>query len=215
MSEFWTSKYFSDDLLQKKFACLSSIVHANNQKCNMLQVIIGIFLHTCNAPERVVDLFFHLGLSCAQKTILAALESLSKESVKHIATVGQTLLVAYAYDNFDMSDKSKTPTIEQSNDCLRHLTSGTLLPLQFTNLADLKSALHHWEKSRFNDTKTEQLPPRSVHDLFTLHPDSLDTHNLTVHDRFQFMAVHEGSLRVWPNILSQVLVGNPPPPGVH
>ncbi len=170
--------------MQKKLSCISSIVHANNQKCNMLQVIIGIFLHTCNAPEQVVDLFFHLGLCCAQQTILAALDSLSKESIEHITRIGQTLLVGYAYDNFDMSDKSKTPTIEQSNNCLRHLTSGTLLPLQFTHLPDLKSVLQHWHISRFNDMKAESLPRCTVHDLFTLHPEFPDDHGRGRQDRF-------------------------------
>jgi hypothetical protein len=43
--------------------------------------------------------------------------------------MGQTLLVGYAYDNFDIDFKTNVPSIEKSGETLTHLTSGTLIHL--------------------------------------------------------------------------------------
>ena len=43
----------------------------------------------------------------------------------------QTLLVAYAYDNFDIDFKTHVPTVEAKyHDTLTQLTSGTLIQLE-------------------------------------------------------------------------------------
>ncbi|KAG2031178.1 hypothetical protein BDR03DRAFT_827070, partial [Suillus americanus] len=61
--------------------------------------------------------------------------------------LGQTLLVVYAYDNFDINLKSTIPTAEKSTNTLKHLTSGLLFPLQHgVTRDDLKCSYELWRK---------------------------------------------------------------------
>jgi hypothetical protein len=48
----------------------------------------------------------------------------------NLCWVKQTLLVCYAYDNFDTELKTHVPTIDKPSDTLKHLMSGLCFPLQ-------------------------------------------------------------------------------------
>ena len=104
-------------------------MNSTNRHCNALQSLVGLFLHSCGAPETVRELLSRMGLSISTTTINKAVNHLSKEAHKEIKNEGQKLLSSYAYDNVDISLKHATPTIEKSGDTLVHLTSATLLPL--------------------------------------------------------------------------------------
>lgn len=80
---------------------------------------MGIFLHSCGAPETV--------------------QELSREAEIQMCSLGQTCLLLYAYDNLDIDLKHLMPTLERSEDTLVHLTSATMLPLKHgITLEDLK-----------------------------------------------------------------------------
>ena len=56
-----------------------------------------------------------------------------------------------AYDNIDVELKHCTPTVEKPGSHLLHMTSGTLLPLQYgVRTEDLSYSKFLWERSRFN-----------------------------------------------------------------
>ena len=61
--------------------------------------------------------------------IQAAVGSLSDNASEGIRELGQTLLAAYAYDNFDIDLKQSIPVLEKSNQTLKHMTSWLLFPL--------------------------------------------------------------------------------------
>ncbi|KAJ6608570.1 hypothetical protein B0H10DRAFT_2067642 [Mycena sp. CBHHK59/15] len=44
--------------------------------------------------------------------------------------MGQTLLISYAHDNFDINFPNVVPTIEKSTDTLTHMTSGGLIYME-------------------------------------------------------------------------------------
>jgi hypothetical protein len=77
-------------------------MHSTNRQCNALQSLVGIFLHSCGAPETVRELLARIGLSILTTTINEAVNNLSEEAAKEIQKEGQTLLTSYAYDNLDI-----------------------------------------------------------------------------------------------------------------
>jgi len=161
-------------------------MQSHNQKCNAFQCIIGIFLHSCHTPERVVEALARLGISISQSTIHRAVTSLSLKSAQKLQEMGRQRLCAYAYDNFDIQLKSTTPTVERSNDSLKHLTSGVLLPLQHVKLSDLKFSEYLWQRSEFNPKRASTLPKYTWRDVLTINPKfrELDDNGLSSRDRF-------------------------------
>lgn len=97
--------------------------------------------------------------------------------------MGQTLLVGYAYDNFDIDFKTVTPTIEKVNDTLTHLTSGTLIMLKHgVTQEDLKCSEELWNKSPLNPLLESPPIPRTCHNLLNLHPEKDHPSGLTHHE---------------------------------
>ncbi|KAI6134580.1 hypothetical protein EDD17DRAFT_1783097 [Pisolithus thermaeus] len=126
--------------LMRKTIITSILMNGWNQKSNALQSLLGLFLQSAHTPYKVIDTLAHLGISVSADTINMAVQSLSKESQNSLQRLRWSLLASYAYDNFDVDLKTHTPTVEKSNDSLKHLTSGLLFPLVHgVTLNDLKS----------------------------------------------------------------------------
>ena len=166
---------------------ISIMLQGTNQKCNQLKAVFGIFLHSCNTPEKVIDALAHMGISISIDAIHDAIRSLSLETYETLRKMGQTLLVAYAYDNFDIDFKTHLPTVEKVHDTLVHLTSGVLIQLEHgVTLDDLRCSEALWKKSYLNPkAKPSEVPPAGTHeDLETLHPESDHPSGLTRRQRY-------------------------------
>ena len=88
--------------------------------------------------------------------------------------MGQSLLVAYAYNNFDINFKQSVLTAAKTSDTLEHLTSGTLIQLEYgVKLDDLKCSEELWKKLRLNPKVDPQTlpPPCTCSDIELLHPE--------------------------------------------
>ncbi|KIK73655.1 hypothetical protein PAXRUDRAFT_20626 [Paxillus rubicundulus Ve08.2h10] len=158
-----------------------------NQKLNALQSILGFFLQSAHAPQKVIDTLAHLGVSISTDAINLAVRSLSAESQNALRDLGQSLLVSYAYDNFDVDLKSQVSTVEKPNDSLKHLMSGLLFPLVHgITIDDLKCSEELWKKSMLNPyIKGDNIPLRhSWRDLLNLHGEGSNDSNLSCRDRF-------------------------------
>ena len=117
--------------MQKKVVMISILMQGTNQKCNALESVFGIFLHSCNTPQKVIDTLAHMGITISCHTVHDTIHSLSLETYETLRKMGQTLLVAYAYDNFDIDFKTHVPTVEAKyHDTLTDLTSGTIIQLE-------------------------------------------------------------------------------------
>ncbi|KAF7969309.1 hypothetical protein HWV62_27741 [Athelia sp. TMB] len=142
------------------------------------QSVIGVFLHSTNTPQKVIDALAHMGVSISVSSIHDAVSSLSAETYATIREMGRTLLVAYAYDNFDIDFKTHKPTFEKTKDTLTHLTSGTLIGLEHgVTKEDLRCSEMLWESSRINpDADPSKIAPaKTVSDLENLHRED-DNH---------------------------------------
>jgi hypothetical protein len=153
---------------------MSVMMQSSNQRCNTLQSAVGMFLESCNTPETVQELLAHMGISVSTMAINDMVNSLSKEAHTEIQRLGQSLQVAYAYDNLDIDLKHTVPSVEKDSVTLIHLTSGTLLPLDDTiALDDLDCSEELWKKSSDNiHAQRSDIPPApNLNHLITLHPE--------------------------------------------
>lgn len=140
-------------LKQKKTTITCIILNTRNRNCNAFQVAVGVYLHSTNTPDKVISTLHHAGLSISQASISRAIRSLSAESLSSLSALGKDLLIAYAYDNFDVLLKASKPTVENNIDPLKHLTSGLVFTLQHgVQPEDLRVSANLWEKYQYNDT---------------------------------------------------------------
>jgi hypothetical protein len=118
-------------VIQKATAVISILLQSANQKCNLLQSVFGLFLHSCNTPQKVIQALACMGVSVSVSVdaINKGVESLSAKARNTVRKFGQTKLTAYTYDNFDIDFKSNLPTVEKTGGTLSHFTSGTLIHL--------------------------------------------------------------------------------------
>ncbi|KAF7353120.1 hypothetical protein MSAN_01499400 [Mycena sanguinolenta] len=116
--------------------------------------------------------------------IRRAIHSLSAETVDTLRDMGQTLLVGYAYDNFDINFPTLVPTIEKAADPLTHLTSGALIYLEHGVVReDLECSEELWKKSPLNPYLPAR-PSQPSHNLNNLHPEADHPSGLTRRERW-------------------------------
>jgi hypothetical protein len=163
---------------------ISIMMQSRNAKCNALESVFGI-LHPTNTPEKVIQVLAHMGISILTSAIHMAVHALSSETYETLREMGQTLLVGYTYDNYDVDFKTITPTIEKAGDTLTHLTSGTLIMLEHgVTQEDLKCSDELWNKSPLNPLLESPPLPHTCHDLLNLHPETGHASGLTRRQRY-------------------------------
>ncbi|KAJ6605619.1 hypothetical protein B0H10DRAFT_1820776, partial [Mycena sp. CBHHK59/15] len=153
----------------------SMLMQSANQQSNMLESVIGIFLHASNTPSKVIETLAHMGISISIDSIHNAVHSLSRETYHRLRAMGQSLLVSYAYDNFDINFPHLIPTLEKTTDTLTHMTSCGLLYLEHGVKTDhLKCSEELWKTNPLNPSLNPSDVPssRTVSDLEDLHPES-------------------------------------------
>ncbi|KAI0681765.1 hypothetical protein BC835DRAFT_1311785 [Cytidiella melzeri] len=160
----------------KTVTVVSQLLHACYSKCNTLQSAMGIFLHSCNAPEKVIKVLARMGISVSLTSIHRAIHSLNSECFSNIRKLGCTLLVSYAYDNFDVKFSTGIPTAEGPKDTLVHLTSGTLIRLEHgVTVDDLRCSNKLWQKNPNNPHAANPIhfsPYSTFKFLYTLHSEN-------------------------------------------
>ena len=181
--------------MQKAVVITCICMQAVDQQCNALQATVGIFLHSCNAPEKLVKVMSRMGLSISLTSIHRSIESLSRQSYSDIETLGRTLLTSHAFDNFDAQIATLISMVEKPSEGLLHLTSGTLLRLEHACLEDLCCSHLLWERSKRNIHASDPRPfdARAImYKLYTLHaepqfslPPGAASPGLSRHGRFQ------------------------------
>ncbi|KAJ7192666.1 hypothetical protein GGX14DRAFT_577968 [Mycena pura] len=174
-------------LVIKTVVIISMLMQSTNQQSNILQSVIGIFLHASNTPSKVVETLARMGISISVDSIRNAVHSLSRETYHRLRDMGQTLLVSYAYDNFDINFPNVVPTVEKSTDSLTHMTSGGLIVLEHgVKPDDLRCSEELWKTNPLNpESDASKAPPaRTLKDLEDLHPEPDHVSGLTRRERF-------------------------------
>ncbi|KAF8196220.1 hypothetical protein K438DRAFT_1760398 [Mycena galopus ATCC 62051] len=132
--------------------------------------------------------------------------------------MGQTLLVGYAYNNFDINFPGLVPIAEKSTDTLTHLTSNGLIFLEHgVKAADLCCSEELWKKNTLNPAfnTTMAPPPPTMIDLEQhldrLHPEVEHASKLTCRERFDAWLFRADLIKSGPNNFSEFtsLLGKP------
>ncbi|KAJ6586746.1 hypothetical protein B0H10DRAFT_1925747 [Mycena sp. CBHHK59/15] len=167
---------------ERRDALITIVSSSTNQQSNMLESVIGIFLHASNTPSKVIETLARMGISISVDSIHNAVHSLSRETYERLRAMGQTLLVSYTYDNFDINFPHVVPTVENSTDTLTHMTSGGLIYMEHgVKTEDMRCSEELWKKNTLNPQfdARKAPPPRTIKDLEDLHPEEDHPSNLT------------------------------------
>ncbi|KAJ6578606.1 hypothetical protein B0H10DRAFT_1836287 [Mycena sp. CBHHK59/15] len=197
---------------QRIIVIISMLMQSANQQSNILESVIGIFLHASNTPSKVIETLAHMGISISIDSIHNAVHSLSRETYHRLRAMGQSLLVSYAYDNFDINFPHLIPTLEKTTDTLTHMTSCGLLYLEHGVKTDhLKCSEELWKTNPLNPSlnpsdqfkgdlgKPEMVEQVPVVKMRWAPAKSMDIKQSTV----------SGNLDVIPQLLEQGGVGDP------
>ncbi|KAI0072064.1 hypothetical protein K474DRAFT_1678964 [Panus rudis PR-1116 ss-1] len=112
---------------------------------------MGLFLHSTSAPELVVEVMAHAGLSISLTAIHNMVNSLSTCASERLRELAKSRTMAFAYDNFDMDFKSYSPTVGKPGATLLHATSALAFPLAHGVTADdLKCSQQLWDTDPMN-----------------------------------------------------------------
>ena len=192
------------------------MMQSSNQKANTLASILGIFLHSCRTPQKVINALARMGLSISRTTIHSAINSLSSNMYHSLRELGKTRCLALAYDNFDIDLKISVPVVEKAGETLKHLTSGLVFPLQHgTKPEDLRYSEYLWEKSEYNPNSNGVMNKKTYFDLALLfrEPSELNSRDefnawVFLHDLlenvegFEYLQSEVGQ----PNVIEQIPV---------
>ncbi|KAF8660769.1 hypothetical protein AX16_001545, partial [Volvariella volvacea WC 439] len=113
----------------KKVMVLSLLMQFLNQKANFLQGLLGVFLHSSNASERIITTLAHIRVTVSLSSIHNITNSLSLKTEKSLLELGKTKGIAYAYDNFDVDIHRQISTASNSSSTLQHFTSAIVFLL--------------------------------------------------------------------------------------
>ncbi|KAH7906215.1 hypothetical protein BJ138DRAFT_990130, partial [Hygrophoropsis aurantiaca] len=75
----------------KRVIIMSIMMVSTNQKCNPIAAIVGIFCHSTSAPELVIEMLAHCGLSISLTSIHQMVASLSQKSSIGLRELSKTL----------------------------------------------------------------------------------------------------------------------------
>src|SRR5882724_1457200 len=126
-------------------------MQSTNRKCNSLACIIGLFCHSTSAPELLIEMLAHTGLSISLSAIHDMINSLSQKAHEKLKSVSKSLLASFVYDNFDMDFKSWMLMVEKPGSTLTHATSAFAFPLAHGVVAnDLKCSEMLWRTDPIN-----------------------------------------------------------------
>ncbi|EJF63965.1 hypothetical protein DICSQDRAFT_145419 [Dichomitus squalens LYAD-421 SS1] len=186
---------------------LSILMQSRDPHCNALQSTMGIFLHSCNAPEKLTKVLSRMGLSISLPSIHRAVRSLSQRSCQDIQLLGRSLLTSYAFDNFDVLLKVLVHTVDGAQGGLVHLTSGALFQLQQVELEDLRCSKLVWERSELNPHASN---PRSLTDPEPVDPIPIaKTHYLPLRAMDINQSTVAGNIKALGEMFRQAGVGDP------
>ncbi|KAG8989616.1 hypothetical protein FRB90_002167, partial [Tulasnella sp. 427] len=147
-------------LLIRRNVLFSICMQSSNSRCNALQTVVGLFAHSCNAPERIVEMMAHAGLSVSPQSSRNMLKSMSTESRKKLRLQTSKSPVAIAYDNLDISFKTEQPTVEGGNSHQVHMTTGTYFPLMHGVRPEaLRFSQQLWAASEINPERDPSRRP--------------------------------------------------------
>lgn len=191
-------------------------MHSQDQRCNALQSVTGIFLHSCGAPEKLIKVLSRMGISVALSSIHRSIKSMSEHSEDNVKSVGKSLLTSYAFDNLDFKLPGGIPTIESPNDGLVHITTGTLLRLDHgVTLGDLRCSKELWDRSELNPLASDPRrfnPRATMRFLTTLHKEpDYPVGSLSRRGRFRAWFVAHTLLKHGPESLSHLSSQLPDP----
>lgn len=124
-------------------------------RCNVLQALVGLFVHSSNVPEKVIELLAHMGLCITPSSINLMVAHMSNEAQKLLKNELPTLLASLGYDNLEIWFDTEQPTATNPGK-LVSLTTATCIPLRpGITKEHLRVSKELWARSPYNPNRSK------------------------------------------------------------
>ncbi|QRV87441.1 hypothetical protein RhiJN_15459 [Ceratobasidium sp. AG-Ba] len=141
----------------RRLTLFSLCMNNSNMRCNTLQAVVGMFAHTNNTSESMIEFLSHAGLSIAPSSINRMVDRMSSEALASLKNELSSLVTAIGLDNVEVRFDTEQPTPENPGK-LVSMTSAAFFPLRpGTVKDDLRVCEEIWARSEFNPYRS--LPP--------------------------------------------------------
>ncbi|KAG8723611.1 hypothetical protein FRC09_002576 [Ceratobasidium sp. 395] len=141
----------------RRLLLFSMCMNSSNMRCNALLAIVGMFAHSTNTSERMIEFLSHAGLSIAPSSINLMINQMSTNAQNSLRNELSDFLSAIGYDNLEVRFDTEQPTPENPGQ-LVSMTTAAFFPLRpGTNKEDLRVCKELWARSEFNPYRS--LPP--------------------------------------------------------
>ena len=125
---------------------VSLMGNSSNKNINALQCIVGFFLESKCAPEVIMELLSHMGVSVSTQTNRNIVNSLTKSARLRNKNLPDSMFI---YDNFNLDFEVAQATLGNAGKHIS-MTSATFAPYANCDMADLRFTKELHETSRFN-----------------------------------------------------------------
>ncbi|QRW08206.1 hypothetical protein RhiLY_07205 [Ceratobasidium sp. AG-Ba] len=141
----------------RRLVLFNICMNNSNMRCNTLQAIVGMFAHSTNAPDRLIEFLSHAGICIAQSSINKMIDHMSVTAQNSLKDELAGLLSAIGYDNLEVRFDTEQPTPENPGQ-LVSMTTAAFFPLRpGATKEDLCVCEELWSRSEFNPYRS--LPP--------------------------------------------------------
>ncbi|KZV83225.1 hypothetical protein EXIGLDRAFT_569792, partial [Exidia glandulosa HHB12029] len=121
-----------------------------NQRCNALQANMGVFLRLTRAPDILIQVLNHIGISVSNESIDRACASLNRACVARLAALGATLLAQLAYDNYNFMQRVAVPTLDDQSAFISATSALLILSHPSILREQFRHAIYMWWRNSAN-----------------------------------------------------------------
>ncbi|CAG8519930.1 15485_t:CDS:2 [Acaulospora colombiana] len=114
--------------MERLAAIIGIMVYTSNCRANAFQTSIGVFMHACQVPVRVLGLLHRLGIIISERSIARSLNSAGKDIAQELKVICSSTPMAVAFDNFNLNYNVREPTLISSS-TFSNLSSAIVLEL--------------------------------------------------------------------------------------
>lgn len=110
------SRRSSDRSFSSRYIIILAILcYTHSQRCNNVQTLLGLYLHSNGVHRRVVALLARCGISVSYDTVIQRIKTLSEEATMAISAAASSSDSVTVYDNFEQMEGVKEQRIEDNS----------------------------------------------------------------------------------------------------
>ena len=158
------SRRSSDRSFSSRYIIILAILYyTHSQRCNNVQTLLGLYLHSNGVHRRVVALLARCGISVSYDTVIQRIKTPSEEATMAVSAAANSSDSVTVYDNFEQMEGVKEQRIED-NSVFHSITTAEVFHGREIPDGGLTQSMLN-KKARLEPTKVILAPGNSWDDI--------------------------------------------------